>query len=109
MNLACKIGLATVAIAATLTIACNFFDAEDAANTTPSPTQIEQATTAIYATSHISDVPSPTLHLEPDRRPSQPPLIDALVRPTGESFVDAVPVPVFGWQQSPLGPRAVNP
>ena len=34
---------------------------------------------------------------------------DALVRPTGESFVDAVPVPVFGWQQSPLGPRAVNP
>ena len=34
---------------------------------------------------------------------------DALVSPTGESFVDAVPVPVFGWQQSPLGPRAVNP
>ena len=34
---------------------------------------------------------------------------DALVSPTGESFVDAVPVPVFGWQQSPLGPRAGNP
>ena len=34
---------------------------------------------------------------------------DPLVGPTGESFVDAVPVPVFGWQQSPLGPRAVNP
>ena len=30
---------------------------------------------------------------------------DALVSPTGESFVDAVPVPVFGWQQSPLGPK----
>ena len=27
---------------------------------------------------------------------------DALVSPTGESFVDAVPVPVFGRQQSPL-------
>ena len=34
---------------------------------------------------------------------------DALVSPTGEPFVDAVPVPVFGWQQSPLGPRAVDP
>ena len=33
MNLMCKIGVATAAIAATLTIACNFFDAEDAANT----------------------------------------------------------------------------
>ena len=69
MNLVCKIGAATAAIAATLTIACNFFDAEDAANTTPSPTRIEQATTAIDPTSHISDVPSPTFHLEPDRRP----------------------------------------
>ena len=48
-----------------------------------------------------------------DDRPAEPMLMhlcpDALVSPTGESFVDAVPVPVFGWQQSPLGPRAVNP
>ena len=82
MNLACKIGLATVAIAATLTSACNFFDAEDAANTTPSPTRIEQATPAIDATSHISDVPSPTLRLDPDRQPGRPSLSSTPTEPT---------------------------
>ena len=71
MNLACKISLATAAIAATLAIACNFFDSNDAVNTTPSPTRIEQTTPAIDATSHISDVPSPTLRLDPDRQPVQ--------------------------------------
>ena len=71
MNLACKISLATAAIAATLAIACNFFDSNDAVNTTPSPTRIEQATPAIQPTSHISDVLSPTLRLDPDRQPVQ--------------------------------------
>ena len=71
MNLTCKKGLATAAIAATLAIACNFFDSNDAVNTTPSQTRIEQATPAIQATSHISDVPSPTLRLDPDRQPVQ--------------------------------------
>ena len=82
MNLVCKIGVATVAIAATLAIACNFFDSNDAVNTTPSPKRIEQATTAIDATSHTSDVPSPTLRLDPDRRPSQPSLSST---PTGHT------------------------
>ena len=71
MNLTCKIGLATAAIAATLAIACNFFESNDAVNTTPSPTRIEQTTPAIDATSHISDAPSPTLRLDPDRQPVQ--------------------------------------
>ena len=70
MNLASKISLATAAIAATLAIACNFFDSNDAVNT-PSPTRIQQATPATDATSHISDVPSPTLRLDPDRQPVQ--------------------------------------
>ena len=70
MNLVCKIGVATVAIAATLTISCNFFDSNDAVNT-PSPTRIQQATPAIQPTSHISDVPSPTFRLDPDRQPVQ--------------------------------------
>ena len=71
MNLASKISLATAAIAATLAIACNFFESNDAVNTTPSPTRIEQTTPAIDATSHISNVPSPTLRLDPDRQPVQ--------------------------------------
>ena len=70
MNLACKISLATAAIAATLALGCNFFDSNDAVNT-PSPTRIQQATPATDATSHISDVPSPTLRLDPDRQPVQ--------------------------------------
>ena len=81
MNLVCKIGVATAAIAATLAIACNFSDSNDAVNT-PSPTRIEQATPAIQATSHISDVPYPTLHLQPDRRPDQPPLSSTPTGPT---------------------------
>ena len=100
MNLVCKIGVATVAIAATLTIACNFVDAEDAANTTPSPTQIEQATTAIYATSHISDVPSPTLHLDPDRRPSQPPLSSTPTGPTPLTEADQKLIEDKRWCQA---------
>ena len=82
MNLACKIGLATAAIAATLAIACNFFDSNDAVNTTPSPTRIEQTTTAIDATSHTSDVPSPTLRLDPDGQPGRPSLSST---PTGHT------------------------
>ena len=100
MNLVCKIGVATAAIAATLTSACNFFDAEDAANTTPSPTRIEQATTAIYATSHISDVPSPTLHLEPDRRPSQPPLSSTPTGPTPLTEADQTLTEDQRWCQA---------
>ena len=34
---------------------------------------------------------------------------DAFVSPTGESFADAVPIPIFGRKQPPLGAGAVNP
>ena len=34
---------------------------------------------------------------------------DAFVSPTGESFIDTVPIPVFGRKQPPLGAGAVNP
>ena len=34
---------------------------------------------------------------------------DAFVSPTGESFIDTVPIPVFGRKQPPLGTGAVNP
>ena len=34
---------------------------------------------------------------------------DALVSPTGESLVDGVPVPVFGWKEPPLGSGAIDP
>ena len=100
MNLVCKIGVATAAIAATLTIACYFFDAEDAANTTPSPTRIEQATTAIDPTSHISDVPFPTLHLEPDRRPGQPPLSSTPTGPTPLTEADQTLTEEQRWCQA---------
>ena len=100
MNLACKIGLATVAIAANLTIACNFFDAEDAANTTPSPTRIEQATPAIDATSHISDVPSPTLHLDPDRQPGRPSLSSTPTEPTPLTEADQKLIEDKRWCQA---------
>ena len=100
MNLVCKIGVATAAIAATLTIACNFFDAEDAANTTPSPTRIKQATTAIDPTSHISDVPFPTLHLEPDRRPGQPPLSSTPTGPTPLTEADQKLIEDKRWCQA---------
>ena len=100
MNLVCKIGVATAAIAATLTIACNFFDAEDAANTTPSPTRIEQATTAIDPTSHISDVPFPTLHLEPDRRPGQPLLSSTPTGPTPLTEADQTLTEDQRWCQA---------
>lgn len=100
MNLACKIGLATVAIAATLTIACNFFDAEDTANTTPSPTRIEQATPAIDATSHISDVPSPTLHLDPDRQPGRPSLSSTPTEPTPLTEADQKLIEDKRWCQA---------
>ena len=33
---------------------------------------------------------------------------DAFVSPTGESFVDAVPIPIFGRKQSPLGAVTVH-
>ena len=100
MNLVCKISVATAAIAATLTIACNFFDAEDAANTTPSPTRIEQATTAIDPISHTSDVRSPTLHLEPDRRPSQPPLSSTPTGPTPLTEADQTLTEDQRWCQA---------
>ena len=34
---------------------------------------------------------------------------DTPVAPAGESFVDAVPVPVFGWKESPLGAGTIDP
>ena len=34
---------------------------------------------------------------------------DTPVAPAGESFVDAVPVPIPGWKKSPLGAGAVDP
>ena len=34
---------------------------------------------------------------------------DAFVSPTGESFIDTVPIPIFGRKQPPLGAGAVNP
>ena len=34
---------------------------------------------------------------------------DAFVSPTGESFADAVPIPIFVRKQPPLGAGAVNP
>ena len=37
------------------------------------------------------------------------PLPDALVRPTGKSFVDAIPLAVLAGQQSPLCAAASHP
>ena len=34
---------------------------------------------------------------------------DTPVAPAGEPFVDAVPVPMFGWKESPLGAGATDP
>ena len=34
---------------------------------------------------------------------------DTPVGPAGEPFVDAVPVPIPGWEESPLGAGAVHP
>ena len=34
---------------------------------------------------------------------------DTPVGPAGKPFVDAVPVPILGWEESPLGAGAVHP
>ena len=67
---------------AILLTACNFFDAEDAVRTTPPPAQIEQETPVVEATAHISNVPSTTLRLDPDKSPSQPRLSSTPTGPT---------------------------
>ena len=33
---------------------------------------------------------------------------DAFVNPPGKPFVDAVPVPILGWKEPPLGAGAVD-
>ena len=34
---------------------------------------------------------------------------DTPVGPAGKPFVDAVPIPILGWEEPPLGPGAVHP
>ena len=34
---------------------------------------------------------------------------DTPVAPAGESFVDAVPVPILGWKEPPLGAGTIDP
>ena len=34
---------------------------------------------------------------------------DTPVPPAGESFVDAVPVPILGWKEPPLGAGTIDP
>ena len=99
MNIAYKTGVATAALAATLALSCNFSDSNDAVNT-PSPTRIEQATPAIQATSHISDVPSPTLRLQHDKRLGQPPLSSTPTGPPPLTEVDQKLIEDKRWCQA---------
>ena len=55
----------------------------------------------------LVSVETPTSGQSPALSLSTPPQTSGIICAT--VVVDAVPVPVFGWQQSPLGPRAVNP
>src|SRR5262249_30774843 len=58
---------------------------------------------------HNGAVHHPILHIRVICKVLKHPLPYAVITPTGQAFIDTVPVPILSRQQSPLRSTSVNP